>query len=162
MADDLVVGGPQPDAPARPSVDIAELAAYYQSIEEPFNETKKGLEKERAGLSGAIVVFFLLSLIPLLPFVISKLVWRYFSSTVISTWKLHFHLGSFWFWWIVFFITSLGMLLIAVKISGVSEEEKKKWLSLQQMRFMYCYGVLDEIRTYRTNHMQRHIDAAID
>lgn len=68
----------------------------------------------------------------------------------------------FWFWWVAFFVVSLALLLLTVKFSGVAADEKKKWLSPPQMRFAYCYGVVDEIRNYKTNQLQRHIDTALE
>jgi hypothetical protein len=79
-----------------------------------------------------------------------------------SRWRIHFHLASFWFWWVAFFIVSLTFLLLALKFSGVSPDEKKKWLSPPQMRFAYCYAVVDEIRKYKTNQLPRHIDTALE
>jgi hypothetical protein len=162
MADEIVAGGPEPEAPAKPSVDTAALEEYFQSIKEPFRETREGLNKERKGVNGGFILFFIFSLIPLIPFVASKLVWHYFNSTVISVRTIRFHIGSFWFWWVVLFIVALTTLLIAAKLAGASAEEKKKWLSPAQMRFAYCYAVVDEIGKYRTNQLPRHIEAALD
>ena len=149
-------------SPAPLVVDIAALEEYFQSIKELFHETRVGLVKDNKGVNDAFIFFFVLSLIPLIPLVLSKLVWRYFGSTVISIRTIRFHFGSFWFWWVVLFIISLLTLLIAVKLSGVSAKEKKKWLSPPQMRFAYCYAIVNEIGKYRTNQLGRHIDAALD
>jgi hypothetical protein len=162
MADEMTQGTPQPEAPAKPSVAQTVLEQYFQSVEEPFRETCEGFKKEAKGVNTAAVVFFIFSLIPLFPYVASRLAWRYFSSTIVSLWALHFHIGSFWFWWVALFIASLAVLSLAIKMSGVSAEEKKKWLSPPQMRFAYCYAVVDEIRKYRTNQRGQHIDTALE
>lgn len=161
MADELVEGGPQPEAPTKPAVATDALEEYFQSITEPFRETSKGLEKENESLSTVLIAFFISSLLPVLPFLVSRIVWRLFGSTFISVRRVHFHVGSFWFWWVVLFAVSLAALLIAVKISGVGTEEKRKWLSPPQMRFAYCYAAVDEIGKYKTNQLARHIDAAL-
>jgi hypothetical protein len=161
MSDEIVAGGRQPEAPAKPSVNTAALEEYFQSIKEPFRETCAGLEQDSKGVNGTVIILFIFSLIPLIPFVVSKLVWRYFAPTVISIRTIRFHAASFWFWWVALFIISLAVLISAVKLSGVSAEEKKKRLSPPQMRFANCYAVVDEIRKYKTNKLGRHIDEAI-
>jgi hypothetical protein len=162
MPEELVPGSPQPEAPAKPTVAPVALEQYFQSVKEPFRETRDGMARDSKGVNGAAILFFIFSLIPLFPFVASMLVWRYFGSTIISVRVIHFHLGSFWFWWVTLFIVSLAALLVAVKCSGVIAEEKKKWLSPAQMRFAYCYAVVDEIRKYKTNQLGRHIDTALE
>lgn len=161
MPDETLPVTPQPEAPAKPSVSSTALEKYFQSIEEPFRETRCGLAIERKGINGVFILFFVFSLIPLVPFLVSFFVSRYFGATLVSVRAIHFHVGSFWFWWVVLFVVSLGLLLLAGKFSGVSTEEKKKWLSPPQMRFAYCYATIDEIQKYRTNQLPRHIDSAL-
>ena len=159
----LLPGEPnQPEPPVKQSVPLKLLEEYFQSIQEPFSDTCDGLERDGKGLSVAAIVFFIFSLISLLPLVASKLAWRYFGSAIVRFRVLHFHLGSFWFWWVALFVVSLVVLLLVVKVSGVSTGEKKKWLSAPQLRFAYCYAVADEIKKYRTNQLGRHIDTALE
>ena len=125
MTEDIIPGPPQPEAPRKPSVDLGALEAYFQSIEEPFRETRDGQERVSKGINGTFVVLFIFSLIPVIPMVASRLMWRFSASTIISFHKIHFHLASFWFWWIAFFVATLAALLVAVKVSSVSNEEKE-------------------------------------
>jgi len=162
MPEEMPLGSPEPQAPAKPSVAPDELKEYFRSIEGPFGETCAGRERDSNGTNGAFIGLFILSLIPVVPFVASKITRRYFPSKVVSFGPIHFHLASFWFWWVALFVLSLSMLLLAIKCSGVSAEEKKKWLSPSQMRFAYCYGLVDEIRKYKTNQMGRHIETALE
>src|SRR6266478_3825700 len=161
MADEIVPV-PQPEAPAKPCVPQATLEKYFQSIEKPFGETRDGLAKDKVGINSVFIIFFIFSLIPLIPYIASLGASRIFGARLVSMWVIHFHLGSFWFWWVALFCLSLGLLLISSKVGGVSAEEKKKWLSPPHMRFAYCYAIIDEIRQYRTNQLPRHIDAALE
>jgi hypothetical protein len=152
--------GPSPPGPATAGIPREILDEYFRSIEEPFRETRVGMAKND-GPSGVFILVFILCLIPLIPYLFHKLlVWR-FGSMSISLYSIHLDLASFWLLWVGLFVGSLLLMLVATKVSGPSKEEKRKWLSLDQMRFVYCYKVIDEIRTYRTNHIDRHIDKAI-
>src|SRR5258708_4407919 len=120
---------PQPEAPTKPTVDEAALHAYFESIRDSFTETRKGEEEDNESPHWVFVFFFLLSLIPLFPFLASRLTNHYFGNAIFTIKGLRFHVGSFWFWWVALFLLSLGILLLAIKFSGVSSAEKKKWLS---------------------------------
>lgn len=162
MPDDILRDGEQPEAPTKPCVSADAMDEYFQSVEEPFHETRDGLAKEREGVNGGFIAFFIFSLIPLIPYAASELCWWYFASTFFSIGRIHFHLASFWFWWIAFFVISLAGLLLAVKFSGVSTDAKKRWLCPPQMRFAYCYAVVSEIHKYKTNQLPRHIETALE
>lgn len=153
-------GGQQPEGPTQPTVSPEALEAYFQSIKQPFDETRDGLAKDHG--SPVFVFLFIFCLIPLIPYTLWKITGRYFSFAVISVWSAKIQLASFWFWWVGLFVISLTVLLIALKVSGVPSEIKKSWLSPPQMRFAYCYGAVYEIRTYTKNRMQRHIDTALE
>src|SRR5260370_32461939 len=152
---------PQPEAPTKPTVDEAALHAYFESIRDSFTETRKGEEEDNESPHWVFVFFFLLSLIPLFAFLASRLTNHYFGNAIFTIKGLRFHVGSFWFWWVALFLLSLGILLLAIKFSGVSSAEKKKWLSPTQMRFAFSYAVVEQIQKFRTNQMARHIDEAI-
>jgi hypothetical protein len=98
----------------------------------------------------------------LIPFTLSKIAWWVVGPSIISFRGLRFHIASFWFWWVLSFAVSLLMLVLVAKFSGVNSEEKKKWLSPPQMRFAFCYGVVEEIQNYKTNQRPVHIDAAVE
>ena len=144
------------DAKITPAI----LEQYFNSIQEPFRETRKGLAEEAGGSLTVFVVGFVFSLIPVIPYLFSKLSMRLFGPRLISFRTIHFQLSSFFFWWLTSFVISLSALVLASKFSGPSAEEKKRWLSPQQMRFTYCYGVVDEIGKYRTNQLGRHLQTA--
>lgn len=153
--------GPVPVAPTKTRIPPDVLEGYFNSIEEPFHETSKGQAEEGRPI-GAFIFLFIFCLIPLVPYLLSKLMFLLWGEKLISYRAIHFHLASFWFWWIVSFVLSLSLLVIVSKVSGPSKEEKKRWLSPQQMRFAHCYGTVDEIRKYRTNQLSRHIEKAMD
>lgn len=164
MADDLVVANnqsPEPEPPTKPTVDEASLHGYFESIRDSFRETREGMEKEDKGTNGLVILFFVLSLIPLFPFIGYTLAKYYLGSALLPIKTFQIHVASFWFWWVALFLLSLGILLLALKLGGVSAAEKKKWLSPPQMRFAFSYSVVEEIQKFRTNQMSRHIDAAV-
>lgn len=160
MPDEMEGGGLTPEAPTRPKIAPATLEQYFDSIEDPFRETEVAMAK--GSPIGAFVAVFVFSLIPVIPYGLSKLVLWFFGPKVVWFRTLHFRLASFWFWWIVCFAISLSLLIIVSKVSGPSAEEKERWLSPAQMRFAYCYSVVDEIQKYKTNQLTRHIDAAVE
>jgi|HubBroStandDraft_6_1064221.scaffolds.fasta_scaffold88088_2 hypothetical protein len=162
MPDDMIERAPQPEVPAKPAVDPAALDDYFRSIKEPFRETCEGLQKESKSPNSAFIIFFIFSLLPVLPLVASRVVSRLFGSAFISVGRVRFHAGSFWFWWVALFLISLAALISVSKLSGEKTEKKKKWLSPPQMRFAYCYGVVDQIGEYKTNQLPRHIDMALE
>ena len=151
-------------ADTAPEVRTAEitseaLGAYFASIEEPFRETRVEMSPGGRSFKTLVVVVFIFSLIPFFPYILA----RYSSHILIRSvtlWNVRISFTSFWFWWIALFVISLLLLIATFKFSGPSKEQKDKWLSSQQMRFAYCYAVVNEIRNYRTNHLMRHIKAA--
>jgi len=161
MAEDIIAtDGQQPEGPTKLTVSSEALEAYFQSIKQPFDETRQGLAKDHG--SPVFVFLFIFCLIPLIPYTLWKITARYLGSAFFPVWSAKIHLASFWFWWAGLFVVSLAALLIALKVSGVPSEMKKRWLPPPQMRFAYCYGAVFEIRTYTKNRMQRHIDTALE
>lgn len=152
--------GQQPESPSKSSVPSEALEKYFQSIREPFRETCDGMAKDDKGVSGTLVVLFIACLFPIIPAISWSSCRRYWSTHGVPHLAAQFHLTSFWVWWVGMFIITIGLLSLGIKFSGASAQEKKRWLSPPQMRFAYCYGVVDEIRKYKTNQMDRHIDTA--
>ena len=164
MADNLAAGNlqaPEPEAPTKPTIDEGSLHAYFESIRDTFRETREGMKKDDENTNGFFVLIFVLSLIPVFPFAGYAVTKHYFGDALLTIKNLRIHVASFWFWWVALFLLSLGILLLALKFGGVSDTEKKKWLSLPQMRFAFTYSVVEEIQKFRTNQMPRHIDAAL-
>ena len=153
--------GPSPQPVPNTVISSTALQAYFKSIEDLFRETRTGLAAADKSPLGNFVLIFVFSLIPLIPYLLSKLAFVLWGPLVTGFRSFHFHVASFWFWWIVSFIASLSMLILVAKFSGPGPEEKRRWLSPQQMRFAYCYEAADEIRKYRTNHLDRHIETAL-
>ncbi len=151
---------PGPQVASNVKISPSTLEQYFSSIQEPFRETRKGYAEEAAGGVGILAVAFIFSLIPLIPYLLSKLALRLFGPGLFLFLGIHIRLSSFFFWWLTCFVISLSSLVLVGKFSGPSAEERKKWLSPQQMRFAYCYGVVDEIRKYKTNQLSRHIETA--
>lgn len=160
MSPETVGGGLTPEGPKGSKIAPALLDEYYDSIKDPFRDTQDGLANESP--IGKFVAVFIFCLIPIIPYILSKLAYRAAGDRMLSFRNLHIHLASFWFWWVLSFTISLLLLIIVGKFSGVSAEEKKKWLSASQMRFAYCYGAVHEIRQYKTNQRPWHIDSALD
>lgn len=150
---------PTPESPTSPKIAPDTLEQYFESIEEPFHETENGLARKNP--IRPFVIGFVFCLIPLIPFLLSQLVFWLVGPRVISVRTIHLRVSSFWLWWVASFALSLLVLIVASKMLAITAEEKKSWLSPAQMRFAYCYSIVHEIRRYRTNQLNRHIDAAV-
>lgn len=135
------------------------LADYFNSIKQAFGETQEGLERDKRSL-GPFIFVFVFSLIPVIPFLLSKIMSLLFGSAIIGFRAVHFSVASFWFWWIVSFVATLSLLLVLNRLIRPREKEKKRWLSPAQMRFAYCYGAADELRKYLTNRRGNHLEIA--
>jgi membrane protein implicated in regulation of membrane protease activity len=153
--------GPPAISPSATGIPRNTLDDYFKSIREPFRETREGMAKDD-GPSGVLILIFTFCLIPLIPYLAHKLLVWLFGSMLISFYFVHLDLYSFWLLWIGLFLVSLSLMILVAKVSAPSKEEKNKWLTQRQMRFAYCYGVVDEIRNYRTNRIDRHIESAIE
>lgn len=160
MPGEMEDAGQAPEAPARPKIAPGTLEQYFESIEDPFRETQAGLAKNSP--IGCFVAILVFSLIPAIPYLMTRFVRHFVGPRVFWLRSFHLHVASFWFWWVVCFVISLSMLILVTKFSGASAEEKKGWLSPAQIRFAYCYSVIKEIKSYKTNHLSRHIDAAVE
>jgi hypothetical protein len=158
----MVGNGPEDGSgEAKPALVTPEiLEAYFKSIEGPFGVTRTEMTQEEGPLKTLAGVLFGFSLFPLVPYILSWTLPRLFEAKALSFWGIQISLVSFWFLWIVSFSVSLLLLIVTIKFSGPSKEQESKWLSPQQMRFAYCYGIVNEIRKYRTNHLVRHIETA--
>lgn len=148
-----------PESPVSHKIEPAMLEQYYESIKDPFDETQAGLEHKTP--IGYFVLLFVLCLVPAIPYGLSRLVAWVSGHRKFSFTGIHVDASSFVFWWVVSFTVSLLLLILVGKFSGSSAQQKKRWLSPPQMRFAYCYGVVHEIKKYRTNHLPRHIDTAL-
>lgn len=146
--------------PATTGILYEDLEAYFRSIEQPFAETRRALSRGDGPL-GYFILAFVLSLVPVIPFLLSEVLRLVYGPLAVEIWHLRFRISSFWFWWPASFLITLSLLLAVGKLWSPSEEEKSKWLSPQQMRFAYCYATVDEVRKYRRNHLARHIEAAL-
>ncbi len=59
-------------------------------------------------------------------------------------------------------VVSFSLLVVVIRFARAGKADRERWLSTKQMRFAYCYGAMDEIRRYRTTHLGRHIETALD
>lgn len=136
---------------------------YFRSIEQPFHETRRALkEEERTGFVKGFTIFaFVFSLLPLLPYILSILAPRILGAIYLPIWPHRIPVDSFWIWWPTAIAFSLTCLILSFKLGRPSDEERSKRLSPGQMRFAICYALLEEIKKYRRNHLQQHIDNAI-
>lgn len=138
---------------------------YYESIEIPFRETKDAQKYQDwvETLENASIFLFAFSLIPGFPFLASSLmIWldpqefgHLFGVAIV--WK------SIFFWWCVLPpLTLLQAISVSKWETRRRKKREKKWLPRPQMRFAYCYSIVEEIRKYLTNQLDQHIDAAMD
>lgn len=149
-----------PENPSRSRIEQSLLEQYFDSIKEPFRDTQIG--QANGSPMGPFIALFIFCFIPLVPYLISKLVLWLAGHKHISFHRVQIDVSSFWAWWILTFALSLLLLILVGKFSGPTTQDKKNWLSLAQMRFAYSYGVVHEIKNFRTNRMSRHIDKALE
>jgi len=114
--------GPSPQPVPNTVISSTALQAYFKSIEDLFRETRTGLAAADKSPLGNFVLIFVFSLIPLIPYLLSKLAFVLWGPLVTGFRSFHFHVASFWFWWIVSFIASLSMLILVAKFSGPGPE----------------------------------------
>jgi hypothetical protein len=135
---------------------------YFKSIEGSFEKSICIQEKqENAGFAVGLFVFlFVFSLIPLFPYIVSRILPRFTSTEVVALWGLRVHTDSFGLWWAICFCTSLLMLFISYNIGRPSKKLLSERLEPAAMRFALCHAVVDQLRTYQTNRMPRHIEVA--
>jgi hypothetical protein len=140
----------------------ANLGEYYRSIEPLFHETRRLQEREKKGesLTILLVLLFVMSLFPAIPYACWRLVPQLITNKVIEVRGLHLPLASFWLWWTICFAISLLLLVIRFSLGGPSKTERTRRLSSSQMRFAYAYGAAKEIRDYLTNRLSPHLDTA--
>jgi len=99
-------------------ITLRTLDQYYNSIQEPFRETRKGWAEEAAGKLGIFVTVFVFSLIPLIPYALSKLASWVLPLRVFVFRGIHFQPSSFFLWWLTCFVVSLSLLVCVSKFSG--------------------------------------------
>lgn len=75
--------GPPAPSPTATGIPPDTLDAYFKSIREPFRESREGMAKAE-GPGCLVFLMFIFCLIPLIPFIVHKLlIWR-FGSMLIS------------------------------------------------------------------------------
>jgi hypothetical protein len=139
-----------------------DLTEYFNSIEQPFRETRHGMAESDGFISNALNAFLISSLIPVTPFVVCKILVRFFGTRVINMHYFSLRITSFWFLWVFFASLAIVSVVLLAKLQGPSAEDKKEWLSRSQMRFAYCFAARREIRKFDRNHRDAHVDAALD
>lgn len=104
----------------------------------------------------------LLSVLPVIPWLLSYAAPWLTRRTVVRVVMYDVPLESLKLWW---FTMVLGTFLCVFVLSRISESRMDKrrqtWLPPPQMRFACCYAIVDEIRQYETNHLQKHLDSAL-
>jgi hypothetical protein len=139
------------------------LKQYFDSIKQSCRETT---ESQRAKdwvvrLQPISFFIFVFSLITFIPRLFSDL-W-FFKSKDLSILGYRIPLSSVWFWWFVCTIPTLSLFVFLTKWGSARQERKRKsWVPEPQMRFAYCYFVVDEITTFQTNWLQKHMDSALE
>jgi len=99
----------------------------------------------------------------MIPRILSELVPRFFKSKDLLILGHQIPLSSVWLWWLVSTIPTLSLFVLLVKWGNARTERKRKsWVPEPQMRFAYCYSVVDEISTFQTNGLQKHMDSALN
>src|SRR5581483_4500750 len=147
-------------APQRGRKNGTDVKSYYDSISDAFRETICSQKKDRSKdwLKFIVTTLFGLSLIPLVPYVFSFVIPRLLPGARLWIFGFKFSVASFWFWWPVCFVSFLLIVIIVFRLLRPTQ----KLLSQAQMRFGYAYGGGVEIRRYKTNHLQRHIQTATE
>lgn len=141
------------------------LKEYFDSIEQSCRETT---ESQRAKdwvvrLQFPSFVIFVVSLVTGIPRFLSRLVPWFFKSNDLLIHGHRIPLSSVWLWWFVSTILTLALFVLLLKWGNARGERKRKsWVPEPQMRFAYCYSVVDEISAFQTNGLQKHLDSALD
>lgn len=137
---------------------------YFISIRRLFSDARQLREEEGKYqvLKGTTVGLFVLSVLPLVPYLLRYVVTRYKLIHGLKVHEWTIPVNSFWFWWSACFVGTLLLMLGTFRLLRPSPELQKNRLSPQQLRFAYCYSLADEIRNFQTNRLQRHLDKAIE
>lgn len=139
------------------------LSEYFSSIEQSFDEMLAAKKKTDwldtfGALSG---LCFVLSLIPFIPFLLTRAVPWIAKSKLFLLRGHAIPLASIWFWWPTCVVTSLGLMVLFIRWESTRDKKnEKKWLSEPQIRFARCYSIVEEIARYRTNALPKHMNEA--
>src|SRR5579859_8139037 len=138
--------------------DSLRLKEYFDSIKQSCIETT---ESQRAKdwvtrLLPPAFAIFVGSLITLVPRLLSDFVPWLFKSKDLLILSHRIPLSSVWLWWFVSTIPTFSLFILLVNRGNARAERKRNsWVPEPQMRFAYCYSVVDEISKFQTNGLQK-------
>jgi hypothetical protein len=141
------------------------LRQYFDSIRQSCRETT---ESQRAKdwvvlLQPISFIIFFASLLTLIPRLFSELAAWFFKSSDVLIHGIRVSLSSVWLWWFVSTPLTLALfILVRKRAYARTRRRQKSWVPEPQMRFAYCYSVVDEISSFQTNGLQKHMDSALD
>jgi hypothetical protein len=141
------------------------LKQYFDSIKQSCRETTESQRtKDWAVLLQPIsFIIFFASLLTLVPRLLSKFVPWLFKSNDLLIHGIRVSLSSVWLWWFVSTPLTLALFILVRKRGNArTHRRRKSWVPEPQMRFAYCYSVVDEISSFQTNGLQKHMDSALD
>lgn len=139
------------------------LKEYFRSVEHLFDETLT--RQGRPNWPGIFVVanltLLLFSIISFLPSSLAQSVPALAKVNELRVLGYSIPLTSLWLWYPACLVVfSTGLWLSIKWDSARDEKNKRELLSEPQIRFACCYSIVDEISKYRTNGLQKHMDAA--
>lgn len=132
---------------------------YYESIKDALALTLEARKREDkyGSLTGAFTFVTVFCVIPLLPYIVVRVVRARGYSAAIRSYDLH--LQSLVFWWIGLTLLCVIVAWVWTKATGSNEDEQ---LSIPQMRFALSLALASEIANYQTNRIPRHIKKALE
>src|SRR5262245_4130639 len=104
MSSEITGAGLTPEGPKGSKVAPVVLDQYYDSIRDAFRDTQDGLAKESP--IGNFVVVFVFCLVPIIPYILSKLAIIIVGERLFSFRSVHVRYASFWLWWVISFTVS--------------------------------------------------------
>lgn len=140
------------------------LKEYFDSIEQSCRETTESQRAKDWVVRLQLPSFFIFvgSLVSIIPRLLSQFAPWVFKSQHLLIKGHQIPLSSVWLWWFVSNVLALPLFILLVKWGNARERRRRKsWVPEPQMRFAYCYSVVDEISTFQTNGLQKHIDSAL-
>lgn len=149
---------------------IPDIDIYYNSIESVFNKTlelkdPRGFAKLSrseliiSGLLMSYVMLFIISLIPVTPLLILKILHEYVEVNTFNSLPIYFN--NFFILWIEMFILTLpAFKLLFHHINKTESKVTSSTLDVSLFPFCFLYKSIVEIENYLINSRKEHLDNA--
>jgi hypothetical protein len=141
---------------SRPYTPVIE---YFRSIEKVFEETltSKGQTDYWEKIHNVFIFLTVFSFFPVLP----SGSWKLLRLHVFQMHGISFRLPSLWMWWLLYVVVCTPIVMSLSNLTRSRRVAKEKtWLSRPQLRFAFCYSVVNEIGKYQTNRLPKPIAKA--